>query len=60
MRKEQLFLDLLQELSSLGAAMRSTMTKTLCDPVVSKNHIFNLGFLMSKASEPKWVNPDDI
>ncbi|MPC97957.1 E3 ubiquitin-protein ligase UBR3 [Portunus trituberculatus] len=34
MEESSLFLDLLQELSRLGAAMRKTMTKSLCNPKV--------------------------
>lgn len=38
MEEAALFLDLLQELSRLGAAMRKTMTKSLCNPKVSLVH----------------------
>ncbi|XP_071532346.1 E3 ubiquitin-protein ligase Ubr3 isoform X3 [Panulirus ornatus] len=34
MEESSLFLDLLQDLSRLGAAMRKTMTKSLCNPNV--------------------------
>ncbi|XP_042224390.1 E3 ubiquitin-protein ligase ubr3-like [Homarus americanus] len=34
MEESSLFLDLLQDLSRLGAAMRKTMTKSLCNPIV--------------------------
>lgn len=39
MEESSLYLDLLQDLSRLGAAMRKIMTKSLCNPNVSFEHI---------------------